>query len=104
MKVEHAENGKDALDMFLSGELGHYDAILMDIRMPVMNGLETTQAIRGLDRKDAKTVPILAMTANAYEEDVQKSLAAGMNGHLTKPINPGELYQSLSDSIGKNPA
>lgn len=101
MKVEHAENGKDALDMFKESEPGWYDAILMDIRMPVMNGLETAQAIRRLEREDAKKIQILAMTANAYEEDVKKSLAAGMNGHLTKPINPGELYQSLKDGIEK---
>lgn len=102
MEVEHAENGKDALDMFVLSEPGRYDAILMDIRMPVMNGLETTKAIRQLDREDAHKIQILAMTANAYDEDVQKSFDAGMNGHLTKPINPTELYRNLVQCCQSN--
>lgn len=76
--------------------------ILMDIRMPVMDGLEAANAIRSLDREDAKRIPIIAMTANAFAEDVQKSKAAGMNAHLAKPIEPRELYQTLHDFICEN--
>lgn len=95
IKVEHAENGKSALDLFQISERNRYDLILMDIRMPVMNGLEATEQIRGLEREDAKTIPIIAMTANAYDEDVQKSMQAGMNGHLAKPIEQQLFYKEL---------
>ncbi len=93
--VEHASNGKDAVDLYQLSERGRYDLILMDIRMPVMNGLEAAETIRGFEREDAKTIPIIAMTANAYEEDIQKSISAGMNGHLAKPIEPKLFYQEL---------
>ena len=94
--AEHAENGQLAVDMFTASEPGHFDAILMDIRMPVMDGLTATEIIRGLDRPDAGTIPIIAMTANAFDEDVETSLAAGMNEHLSKPIDPDKLYEALS--------
>ncbi|MDD3747374.1 MAG: response regulator, partial [Anaerostipes sp.] len=74
---------------------GYYQVVLMDIRMPVMDGLEATKTIRSMNRQDAKKVPIIAMSANAYAEDRQKSFQAGMNEHLAKPVNPKELYQSL---------
>ena len=85
-EIDHAMNGRAAVDMFAQSDVGHYDAILMDVRMPVMDGLEAAAAIRALDRPDARTVPIVAMTANAFDEDVQRSLQAGMNAHLSKPV------------------
>ena len=97
--VDHAENGKLAVEMFEKSEVGHYDAILMDVRMPEMDGLEATKAIRALSRPDAKTVPIVAMTANAFDEDVQRSLQAGMNAHLSKPVESEHLYKTLEELI-----
>ena len=95
IESEHALNGKIALDMFSEKPQGYYDAILMDMRMPEMDGLEATKKIRKLDRADAKTVPIIALTANAFDEDVQRSLQAGLNAHLTKPIDPKVLFETL---------
>lgn len=97
--VEHAENGLRALEMFTTTPVGYYDVILMDIRMPQMDGLQASNAIRHLVKKDAKTIPIIAMTANAFDEDVQKSKLAGMNAHLAKPIEPQQLYQTIYDFI-----
>ncbi len=99
MISDHAENGKIAVEKFAASPKGFYDAVLMDIRMPVMDGLEATAAIRALDHPDAKTVPIIAMTANAFDEDVQRSLKAGMNAHLTKPADPEQLYKTLQELI-----
>ncbi len=99
MISDHAENGKIAVEKFAASPPGFYDAVLMDIRMPVMDGLEATAAIRALDHPDAKTVPIIAMTANAFDEDVQRSLKAGMNAHLTKPADPEQLYATLQELI-----
>ena len=98
-EIDHAENGKIALDMFSNSAEGYYDAILMDVRMPEMDGLAATEAIRALDRPDAKKVPIIAMTANAFDEDVQRSLQVGMNAHLSKPVEPDRLYQTLEELI-----
>lgn len=92
---EHAENGQIAVDMFDRSPEYYYDAVLMDLRMPVMDGLEATRRIRNLDRHDAKTVPILALTANALEQDVQHSLDAGMDVHLAKPVDADQLYAEL---------
>jgi PAS domain S-box-containing protein len=97
--IEHAENGKLAVDMFSASDIGYYDAVLMDVRMPEMDGLEATKVIRNLEREDAKKVPIIAMTANAFDEDVQRSLQAGMNAHLSKPVEPERLYQTLEELI-----
>lgn len=99
MEVDHAENGQIAVDMFKDNPEGTYDAILMDIRMPVLDGLGATEAIRKLDRPDAKTIPIIAMTANAFDEDVQKSLQAGLNAHLSKPVEPELLFETLETMI-----
>ena len=99
VEADHAENGKIAVELFRASAPGTYAAILMDVRMPVMNGLEATTAIRALDRPDARTVPIIALTANAFDEDVQHSLQAGMNAHLTKPVEPEHLYQTLEELI-----
>jgi CheY-like chemotaxis protein len=99
METDHAENGRIAVEMFQNSEPGMYSAILMDIRMPEMDGLEATQAIRALDRPDAKTLPIIALTANAFDEDVQRSLQCGMNAHLTKPVEPEHLFKTLGELI-----
>lgn len=95
MLVEHASNGQLGVDMFEASAMGYYDAILMDIRMPVLDGLSAAAAIRKLNRLNAQSIPIIAMTANAFDEDVQKSLDAGMNAHLAKPIEPKKLYDAL---------
>lgn len=94
-EVDTAENGKIGLDILEKSPEGFYDAVLLDIRMPVMGGLETSKAIRSLDRKDVKEMPIIAMTANAFTEDVMASKEAGMNAHLSKPIEPQKLYKTL---------
>lgn len=95
IKTETAVNGQMAAEMFESSEVGHYDAILMDIRMPVMSGIEATKKIRGMDKADASTVPIIAMTANAFDEDMKMSMECGMNSHLTKPINIKKVVETL---------
>ena len=99
MEVEHAENGRIAVDMFNSHEEGYYDAILMDMRMPEMDGLEATVKIRTSGRKDAKTIPIIALTANAFDEDVQRSMQAGLDAHLSKPVEPELLFETLENLI-----
>lgn len=97
--VDTAENGLRAMELFSKSEEGYYDAILMDIRMPLMDGLTAAMNIRHLSNGDAKDIPIIAMTANAFDDDIEKSKAAGMNAHLAKPIEPGRLYQTLYDFI-----
>ena len=99
--ADHAENGKVAAEMFDAAPAGYYDAVLMDVRMPVMDGLEAARAIRGSGRPGAKETPIIAMTANAFDEDVQRSLQAGMNAHLTKPVDPEYLLKVLREFISK---
>ena len=99
ISADHAENGRIAVEMFEHSREGTYAAILMDVRMPEMDGLEAAAAIRALERKDAKQIPIIALTANAFDEDVQRSLQAGMNAHLTKPVEPEKLYQALGELI-----
>ena len=94
-----AENGRTAVDLFDSHEPGYYDAILMDMRMPEMDGLEATRHIRAMDRSDAKSIPIIALTANAFDEDVQRSMQAGLNAHLSKPVNPDALFETLETLI-----
>ena len=94
-EVEKAKDGKEAVDMFAGSKEGYYDLILMDIQMPVMNGYEATKEIRKLDRRDAKTVSIVAMSANVFESDVRKSIESGMNDHIGKPINMDEIYDKL---------
>jgi CheY-like chemotaxis protein len=94
--VATAENGQIAVDEFNDSEPGTFDAILMDIMMPVMNGYEATRAIRASSHPDAKVVPIIAMSANAYAEDVQEALASGMNAHVAKPINIPLLLSTLN--------
>ena len=99
IEVVPAMDGQGALDTFSASEPGYFDGILMDVMMPVMDGLEATRAIRALDREDAKTVPIIAMTANAYDEDKRRCLEAGMNAHMAKPIDGGTLIRILEHYI-----
>ena len=97
--VEQAENGKAAVEMVASSEPGYYDAVLMDVQMPVMNGYEATKQIRSLKSKRLASVPIIAMTANAFEEDRRAAISAGMNGHIAKPIDPDTLMSVLADTL-----
>ena len=96
ISADRAENGRIAVDLFAESEEGYYNAILMDMRMPEMDGLSAAKAIRAMERPDAKTVPIIALTANAFEDDVQRSLQAGLDAHLSKPVDPEKLYETLS--------
>ncbi len=95
IQTDHAENGRIAVEKFLEHEEGYYDAVLMDMRMPEMDGLEATRRIRAADRADAKSIPIIALTANAFDEDVQRSMQAGLNAHLSKPVEPDVLFETL---------
>lgn len=95
VKVTKAADGQQAVEAFASSPVGGFDAILMDVMMPVRDGHEATRAIRAMDRPDAKTIPIFAMTANAFTEDRRKALESGMNEHLPKPIDPDALYRLL---------
>ena len=97
-----AENGKEAVDKFNKAAPGTYDLILMDIQMPLLDGYGATKAIRALPRPDAKTIPIFAMTANAFTEDVSAALTCGMNGHLAKPIDVAKLYATVAGVIWKD--
>ncbi|MBR1675422.1 MAG: response regulator [Eubacterium sp.] len=99
MEVDLAENGKVALESFEGHPEGYYSAILMDMRMPEMDGLEATRRIRALDREDAKKILIIALTANAFDEDVQRSMQAGLNAHLSKPVQPEVLFETLESLI-----
>ena len=98
-EADHAKNGRIAVDMFAASAPGTYAAVLMDVRMPVMDGLEAAAAIRALDRPDAGKIPIIALTANAFDEDVQRSLQVGMNAHLSKPVDVDHLFQTLEELI-----
>jgi CheY-like chemotaxis protein len=100
INVDCFENGKAGLDAFAASPLGYYDGILMDVHMPVMDGYEATRRIRSLNRKDAKSVPIIAMTADAFAEDIEKAIQAGMNGHIAKPIDPRQVLQTLLSFLG----
>lgn len=99
--VTVAKNGQVAIQTFSASPAGYFKAILMDINMPVMDGLEATREIRALDHPDATTIPIIAMTADAFEEDIRKSREAGMDAHLSKPIEPGIMYEMLARYLGK---
>ena len=99
INVDVAENGRIAVEMFLKHPEGYYDAVLMDMRMPEMDGLEATRCIRASGREDAKAIPIIALTANAFDEDVQRSLQAGMDAHLSKPVEPEALFETLESLI-----
>ncbi len=101
VNCEVAENGKLALERFVESAVGEFDVILMDVQMPVMNGYEATKAIRALPRKDAVTIPIIAMTANAFAEDVRDALNAGMNAHVAKPIEIDVVKETISQYLNR---
>ena len=103
-QVTLAENGREVVDMLRSHQPGSFDAILMDIMMPELDGLQATQAIRALERPGAKTIPIIAMTANAFAEDAEKCLAAGMNAFLTKPLEIEKAVQTIAQQCGRKEA
>ena len=94
-----AENGQRAVEMFKNSEAGRFSAILMDMRMPVMDGLTATREIRRLGRPDAATIPIIALTANAFEEDVKQCIQAGMDAHLSKPVDIDRLKALLGSML-----
>lgn len=98
--IEIAENGQEALDMLTASEPGYYQLVLMDVQMPVMNGHDAAKAIRRLENEKLASIPILAMTANAFEEDKRQALMCGMNGHIAKPIDVDRLFEALSDVLG----
>ena len=97
--VETAPDGTDAVTMVEKSEKNYYDAVLMDIQMPIMDGYEATRTIRNLPRKDVKNLPIIAMTANAMEEDKESALTNGMNAHLSKPIDIDALIEVLEQFL-----
>ena len=97
IELENASNGQEAVDMVAASPAGYYDMVFMDVQMPVMDGCTATEKIRALDRPDAKTLIIFALTANAEEEDIQKTVDAGMNGHIAKPVE----YESTLHTVHK---
>lgn len=99
--VTGAENGRIAVDLFRDNSPGTFDAILMDMHMPVLDGIAATEEIRAMQRADARTIPILALTANDFEEDVRRTKKAGMNGHLTKPFDMEKVFGALAEHSGK---
>ena len=98
--VTWAKNGQEGVEMFQKAPTGFYDLILMDIRMPVMDGLQATTIIRALPRGDAKKIPIITMTADAFDEALQKAKQAGMNAYITKPVAPEELFAAIFEQLG----
>ncbi len=102
IEVDLAENGRIAVEKFTGQPAGTYDAILMDMRMPEMDGLEATKTIRACGSEDARTIPIIALTANAFDEDVQRSMQAGLNAHLSKPVEPEALFETLETLIAQS--
>lgn len=103
-KVETVNNGLEAVQHFEASEPGTYDVILMDVMMPVMDGLTAARTIRDLERQDAKIIPIIAMTANAFREDAEKCMEAGMNAHLAKPLDAEKIKQTISEELRKQNA
>ena len=102
--LDWAENGRQCVEKFTAAAPGTYGLILMDLRMPEMNGYEATRAIRALDRPDAGTIPIIAMTADAFSEDIHKCLESGMNAHIAKPLDMRELLRLLQKYLGQHDA
>ena len=99
LSIEVACNGQAAVDMLKQSVPGYYRLILMDVQMPVMNGYEATKAIRQLENKELASIPIVAMTANAFEEDKREAIACGMNGHIAKPIDINKLFESMDEIL-----
>lgn len=100
--VDCVYNGAEAVERIRTTQPGTYDVILMDIMMPIMDGLEATRTIRGMEREDCHSIPIVAMSANAFDDDLKKSVECGMNGHLSKPVEVDKLYQTLGKIIHGN--
>ena len=98
-EVECVSDGAQAVERIRTTPPGAYDVILMDIMMPVMDGLEATRVIRSMERKDCRTIPIIAMSANAFDDDLKKSVECGMNGHLSKPVEVEKLYHILDQVL-----
>ena len=101
-EIETAENGKIAVDMIRNSDPGYFQLVLMDVQMPVMNGYDATIAIRSLKNKELASIPIFAMTANAFEEDKQTALRSGMNGHIAKPIDVEKLLGTVNSVLRPN--
>lgn len=99
LHVDVAENAEKAIEMILSSHDNHYDVVLMDIQMPGMNGYDATRKIRSLPRSDCAKLPILAMTANVYNDDMKRALSAGMNGHIGKPIDYNVMVKTINDVL-----
>lgn len=100
-EITWVRDGSECLTVFVQSKLYYFDAILMDIRMPFMNGLESANEIRFLDREDAKKIPIIALTANAYEEDIRQALESGMNAHISKPIEPSVMFGTIAGFLSE---
>lgn len=100
VELETASNGKEALECVSQSAEGYYDIIFMDIQMPVMDGYQAAEAIRAVKRSDAKTIPVLALTANAFATDIGKAHSAGMNDHVAKPIEVERLIETLQKWLG----
>ena len=100
LQVEHAENGKVAVDIFRNSKEKEYALIFMDIQMPLMNGYDAARCIRSSEHPAAGTIPIIAMTANAFEEDRKKALAKGMNGHIAKPVDAEKVEKTICSVLG----
>lgn len=101
MIVVKASNGKEAVEKFAASEVGGFDIIFMDVMMPVMNGLDAARKIRSMTRADAQTIPVIAMTANAFQDDVQRSFEVGMNAHITKPLDINKIREAITDVMTK---
>ena len=99
-EVTAVSDGKKAVELFEKSSEGTFDAILMDVMMPVMDGITAAKTIRAMDRPDAKTIPIIAMTANAYKEDAEDCIAAGMNAHLAKPLDVNKIKRTICEQVG----
>ena len=99
--IDEAEDGEKAVELFGKSEVNYYDLILMDIQMPQMDGFEATRRIRAMERLDAASVPIFAMTANAFAEDEEKSRQAGMNAHLSKPLEISAVLAAMNEILNR---
>ena len=99
VKLENASNGQEAVDMMAASPAGYYDVVLMDVQMPVVDGCEATRRIRALNRQDAKTIVILALTASTFDEDIKQVLEAGMNSHIAKPVEYESILQAIHDVL-----
>lgn len=99
-EIDCAENGQEAVEKFEASPPGYYDVILMDVQMPIMDGYTATRKMRAGGHPEAKTIPILAMTANTFIEDIDAAYAAGMNGHIAKPVDVKTLYQTIEGVLG----